>query len=51
MSAGLPCEHNLPAVVSVNNACQLLSNGTTVLINGFTGEVIISNNEDHPKVG
>lgn len=44
-------EHNLPAVVSVNNACQLLSNGTTVLINGFTGEVIISNNEDHPKVG
>jgi phosphoenolpyruvate synthase/pyruvate phosphate dikinase len=41
-------EHNLPAVVSVSNACQLLSNGTVVLINGYTGEVIISNDEDNP---
>jgi pyruvate,water dikinase len=35
-------EHNLPAVVSVNNACQLLSNGTIVLIDGVLGEVIVS---------
>jgi phosphoenolpyruvate synthase/pyruvate phosphate dikinase len=41
-------EHNLPAVVSVSNACQLLSTGTVVLINGYTGEVIISNDEYNP---
>jgi len=38
-------EHNLPAVVSVNNACQLLSNGMIVIINGFSGEIIISKDE------
>ncbi|MFN2188074.1 MAG: PEP/pyruvate-binding domain-containing protein [Candidatus Promineifilaceae bacterium] len=35
-------EHNLPAVVSVTGACQLLTNGTIVLIDGFNGEVILS---------
>jgi pyruvate,water dikinase len=35
-------EHNLPAVVSVTGACQLLTNGTTVLIDGYKGDVILS---------
>jgi pyruvate,water dikinase len=35
-------EHNLPAVVSVTGACQLLPNGKTVLIDGYKGEVILS---------
>ena len=35
-------EHNLPAVVSVTGACQLLTNGMTVLIDGYEGEVLSS---------
>jgi pyruvate,water dikinase len=34
-------EHDLPAVVSVTAACQLLTDGMTVLVDGFKGEVIL----------
>ena len=35
-------EHQLPAVVSVTGACQLLTDGMMVLIDGYKGEVILS---------
>jgi pyruvate,water dikinase len=42
-------EHGLPAVVSVTGACQLLSNGTVVLVDGYKGEVIVSQDGDRPQ--
>jgi pyruvate,water dikinase len=39
-------EHKLPAVVSVNGACQLLRNGTLVLVDGYKGEVFIADDEE-----
>lgn len=38
-------EHNLPAVVSVTGACQLLTNGKKVLVDGYKGEVILAKDE------
>jgi pyruvate,water dikinase len=34
-------EHHLPAVVSVTGACQLLTDGTTVLVDGYKGAVVL----------
>jgi pyruvate,water dikinase len=42
-------EHNLPAVVSVRNACQLLKDETGVLIDGYKGEVLISSDGENLK--
>lgn len=37
-------EYNIPAVVSVANACSLLSDGEVICVNGFNGEVVINPN-------
>jgi pyruvate,water dikinase len=35
-------EYQLPAVVSIANACRLLNNDMIVTVDGFKGEVIVN---------
>ena len=36
----------IPAVLSLENACSLIKNGDTVVVNGTTGEVVVAPSQD-----